>query len=666
MKRHFGLYVIVITLWVSLTAAVFSPGVSARAESATLELTVYQVEVIDEAASITGLAEGVKVELYDNLGEELIDSGTVDSDGKVTFVLDDQYPLSGRGLYHTVVVVDGTSNGDITCEQGLTCQVDVFSGEGFDPDSNDALLIVKVVRSADLVTPVEGVQVNVWPADANDIPLVVEKSWNGKWYSNGQPMVVEYIGVPCISNADGYCAAYLARNYRWEERNWGQYETNTVVKFGTTIIHDASYNWVRENGLTQIQVTVDQDDKIDDCITKSPPARGTINQSCLEKVHLTATAEALGPADPVALEALNNALVQASLLSKDTMELFADHAPDEIQISEMLKAAEEGSIKSGTGVKLILHVFIIVNNEFNAAIGDPAVDAKVEITSPDNPDHLLGACQVNRLGECITIIDRSILLAADSFLKFHVVADGFDNGVMVCRDEPICDQFAYTAIRFRGYNDAVVLYKVVNGVDYSLPVQGLQITAGRGKSGYYRGCYSDKNGICPIYVDDSEFAWKTEGDGDAASPGAEVNWNSGFDINHPLVKDDRLVIYYLAVDKLGKLEDCTFASPLDYEGTGYHKYPDCAVKKKALQTAIAGYTATPTVTVTPTITVTPTVTATPLPSATPTMTLTPTPTPQPGLFAGESAPLAFGGITLLIILLGGGAWWLLRARNKRS
>jgi hypothetical protein len=36
------------------------------------------------------------------------------------------------------------------------------------------------------------------------------------------------------------------------------------------------------------------------------------------------------------------------------------------------------------------------------------------------------------------------------------------------------------------------------------------------------------------------------------------------------------------------------------------------------------------------------------------------------LFAGESAPLAIGGIVLLIVLLGGGAWVILRTRNKRS
>jgi hypothetical protein len=219
MKKHTGLYVVIITLLVSLTATVFSLGVSAQADTATLELTVYKVEVIDEVATITGLAAGARVELYDNLGEELIASDTVGTDGKITFTLDDQYPLSGRGFYHTVVIVDGTSNGEITCEEGQTCQVTAFSVEGFDPEENDAILIVKVIRSDDMNTPVEGIQVNVWPADTNDIPLVVEKSWNGKWYPNGQPMIVEYNGVPCISNSDGLCAAYLSRNYLWEEKN---------------------------------------------------------------------------------------------------------------------------------------------------------------------------------------------------------------------------------------------------------------------------------------------------------------------------------------------------------------------------------------------------------------------------------------------------------------
>jgi hypothetical protein len=243
---------------------------------------------------------------------------------------------------------------------------------------------------------------------------------------------------------------------------------------------------VVESGLTQIQVAVDQDDKMDDCIFKNPPLRGTINKSCLEKVHLTATAEALGPADPAALELMNNALVQASLLSKEKMDLFADHVSNKVQISDMLGGVGEEVFSSETHVKLIFYVNKIINNEFNAAIGDPAVDATVEITSPEDPDNLLGACKVNKLGECIAVIDRSVLLAPDGFLKFHVIADGFDNGVMICKDEPICEQSAYTVFGLRGYNDAILLYKVVNESDYSLPVQGLQITAGRGKSDYYR------------------------------------------------------------------------------------------------------------------------------------------------------------------------------------
>jgi hypothetical protein len=34
------------------------------------------------------------------------------------------------------------------------------------------------------------------------------------------------------------------------------------------------------------------------------------------------------------------------------------------------------------------------------------------------------------------------------------------------------------------------------------------------------------------------------------------------------------------------------------------------------------------------------------------------------LFADESAPLAIGGIALLIVLLGGGIWWIVKGRKK--
>jgi hypothetical protein len=173
---------------------------------------------------------------------------------------------------------------------------------------------------------------------------------------------------------------------------------------------------------------------------------------------------------------------------------------------------------------------------------------------------------------------------------------------------------------------------------------------------------ADINGACPIYVGETGFTWKSDDQGDYSIPLIYVTGGEGNDTILPYPRDDRLVVYPIAVNLSGQLIDCTFSSPLTYQQTS----PLCSAKKSALQTAIAGYTATPTVTITPTVTLTPTVTATPLPSATPTATLIPTPTPKPGLFAGESAPLAIGGIVLLIVLLGGGIWWILRVRSRRS
>jgi len=139
----------------------------------TLELTVRQVVVTDDVASITGPSVNAKVELFDNLGEELISSGATDSDGRIEFILDKKYPLSGKGLFYTTVLVDGVNNGVFTCEQGITCTKAVFSVEGLNPDLNDAILVVNVVRSDNLSEPVEGIPVNVWPVDAKGIPLVI-------------------------------------------------------------------------------------------------------------------------------------------------------------------------------------------------------------------------------------------------------------------------------------------------------------------------------------------------------------------------------------------------------------------------------------------------------------------------------------------------------------
>jgi hypothetical protein len=646
--------------------------VQAQSTETRLELTVYMVESNDGETYISepGSAE---LDFYDNLGEELLTSQRASSTGKVTITLDDRFPLSGKGLYHTLVVVDDVSNGVVTCQQGTTCQVTVFSVNGLDPDHEDALLIVNVVRSDDLITPVEDVQVNVWPADAEGRPLTNAQ------YRTASGTLIEYNGTPCVSNANGYCAVHLEQVYRWEENKYRIPITNTVVKFGSETLYDASFNWVLEGSLMTVKVAVDGDGKLDDCTFKSPPSRGVLSQSCLHKVHQTATAQAELSVDPEVRSVANAAVVQASLLSKDTAELFAAHEPDQAKIAEFLAGAGKLVSDSANQVKLILSVEEITNDGYNAFISGPAIGDSVEVTSPDDPDELLGACEVNRLGECITILDRSDLMAPDGFLKFRVLADGYDNGILLCKDETICEQHAYTAMRFLGKTDAVLLYKVLNEDDYWKPVPEVFISAGVKRieyqiwfwsytqilydtSEFSRGCVADINGACPIYVGETGFTWKSDDQGDYSIPLIYVTGGEGNDTILPYPRDDRLVVYPIAVNLSGQLIDCTFSSPLTYQQTS----PLCSAKKSALQTAIAGYTATPTITVTPTVTLTPTVTATPLPSATPTATLIPTPTPKPGLFAGESAPLAIGGIALLIVLLGGGAWVILRTRNKRS
>ena len=660
MCRKMNFLGLVIVL-VFLVVSTITLGVKAQTTETTLEFTVRQVVVEDGVASITGPAAGSRVELYDNLGKELISSGKTGTNGVVTFPLDEKYPLSAKGLFHTIIKVDGVSNGEITCQQSTTCKVALFSVKGLDSEGDDAILIVKVVRSSDLTTPVEGVQVNVWPADADNTILVIEKSWNGKWYSNGQPMIVEYNGVPCISNTDGYCAAYLATNYRWEENIEQTLVTNTAVKFVSTVFYDASYNRVVEGSISRIVVAVDQKDKMDDCVFKPLPLTGTINQSCLEKGKRTATAEALGPVDPVALASMNNAMVQASLFSKETMDLFAAHLPDQVKISELLKNEEAINFDPASQVKIILYVDKIIHGEYSAEISGPAVDKTVEITSPDDPDKLLSVCKVNNLGECVSIIDRSALLAPDGLLKFHVVADGFDNGIMICKAGSICEQHVYTVLGLTGYKDAILLYKVVRANDYSEPVQNVVITAGSESSqGYYRGCYTDENGVCPIYMAETGFYWKNDGEGDYAYSGAMVNWIDIYDADYPPIKDDRLVVYTIAVDKLGKAVDCTFASPLNYTG----KSAVCKAEKKALQTAIAGYTATPTVTITPLPSATPTATEIP---PTPTITLTPNPTSASGSSKGKPAFATIGvGVLVLVVLLGGGVWLMMRSRKQRK
>ena len=657
MKKHIGIFVIIITLLVSLAAAVFSMGVSARAETATLELTVYQVEVIDEAASITGLEAGVRVELYDNLGEELIDSGTVDSDGKITFTLDDQYPLSGRGLYHTLVMIGGTGNGVITCEQGKTCQADAFTVNGLDPDHEDALLIVKVVRSDDLATPVAGVQINAWPKDNNGIPLqlpIIGQGGAKDW---------DYSGVPCISNPDGYCVTYLKKYFNWAEDNDHLFTAQLILKFGNLFTYDGSSISVTDNEVQMVSIAVDENSKLDDCVFKPAPSNTLLNPSCMDKVHLTATAQAMSTVDPEFQKNINNVVIQTYKLTKDTLDIFASHIPDQAKITEFLNSEDQNTFTPDLQVKIILQVIKINNDGVLAFFDGPAIGKTVEITSPEDPDILLGACKVNSLGECISIIDRSILLSLDGFLKFRVLADGYDNSILICSDTPICEQRVYTVVNLTGKKDAIFLYKFVREDNLMEPVASVTANVLRGSLNKHdfegEGCQSDEYGACPIYALDPGM---DSADGSVWTQ-VNINGNSGYDTDLGGPQDDHLGIFQIAISRSGSVVDCTFFSPLNITLSKYAN-PSCFKIKRALQTAVAGYTATPTVTITPTVTLTPTVTATPLPSATPTATLIPTPTPQPGVFAGESAPLAFGGSALLIVLLGGGAWLALRRRKR--
>ena len=404
----------------------------------------------------------------------------------------------------------------------------------------------------------------------------------------------------------------------------------------------------------------------------------------MEKLHLTATAEAQVTIDPVAQAAVNNAVISANELSKKTTDLFNGHAPDPDKTVQLVETPNDGDINIVLQMKLILYVNEINNDGYNANIGKPAIGSIVEITKSDDPEKLLGICKVNILGECVTILNRLDILDSDRLAKFRVIADGFDNGILICRNTSVCEQHAYTVTGLQVIKDAIILVKIVEASELtqSFPnkiiytgKENTQITSwGYGgsygwwmiKKDFRRTCKSDMNGACPLYIDDVEFFWeeiegKVKGKVDIAVTGPDEN-----DSHNVYVADGQLLVISVAVTENGSLDDCTFSSALEHKQANAF----CSIKNKALLTAIAGYTATPTMTatptdtVTPTVTVTSTVTATPLPSATPTATLIPTPTPQPGLFVGGSAPLAIGGIVLLIVLLGGGAGWILRGRRR--
>ena len=268
---------LIITLLVVSVLSLVTIGVHAQDESAILELTVRQVVVVDGIATVTGLASGSTVELYDNLGISLLDSGLPASDGNITFSLDQRYPLSGKGLYHTRVKVDGVDNGVMTCRQGTSCQAAAFSITGLDPNLEDGILVVRVIRSDDLLTPVEGVRTNVWPVDMNGTPLIASQppEETGKW-GNSESSVDEYNGLLCLTNSEGYCAVYLDQTFHWGANEDGLIVTNLLVKLGSIISYDGSYYHVPEGGFLSSTIAVDQKGKLDDCVIKGVPLMGLL------------------------------------------------------------------------------------------------------------------------------------------------------------------------------------------------------------------------------------------------------------------------------------------------------------------------------------------------------------------------------------------------------
>ena len=230
--------------------------VNAQTEITTLELTVRQVVVEDGVASITGPAAGSKVELYDNLGEELIASGTTDASGVATFQLTEKYPLSVEGLFYTTVKLDGFDNGVFTCQQGQTCQETVFTVDGMSPDLEDGILIVKVVRSTDLTEPVDGINLNVFPASEDGVQM--DMSQEDK----------NYDGIKCSSNSEGFCAAYLDKTFRWADED-GVTLTYTMIKYRSAVTFDGSGVYVPEGQLRIVHLAVDAKEKMDDCTFKT-------------------------------------------------------------------------------------------------------------------------------------------------------------------------------------------------------------------------------------------------------------------------------------------------------------------------------------------------------------------------------------------------------------
>jgi hypothetical protein len=629
--------------------------VIAQTQSTTLELSVRQVVVEDGVASITGPAANIKVELYDNLGEELIASGTSDANGQVTFPLDDKYPLSGKGLFHTVVKVDGISNGEFTCQQGQTCQETVFLADGLSSDKEDGILIVKVVRSGNPFERVGGIKVYVWPTDGSGNPIPansirLDTNMNNRIY---------YQGVPCVTNQEGYCAAVLRNYFIWVKDAAGEAVTQAVINFGNEYVYDLTTIKVPEGGLIQVTIPVDEKGMLDDCVSKIPPTDLELSSSCMDKLHQTATAQVQSPADPIAIANMNRAIVQASQLSRNTADLFAVIIPDLIKINELI-AGSNSSHDPLTQIKIILNVNNITNYGIRTKVGDFALGKEVAIYKQDDSAQLLGACEVNGLGECVIILSRTDVLDFDNLIKFRVMADGYDNGILVCKDQPICEQRAYTVTGLIGENDAILLIKIVQEEDLTKPVQHLpssvhsKIETREWDILYHEYHYTDKFGTRPIYISGGN-SWINEGGKNFEFINVYIGSSFGNDTFHLKIIDGQLNTYYFAVDKTGKFADCVFTSPFTYNPVLFIS-SDCSAKKKSLQTAIAGYTATPTVTITLLPSSTPTATKVP---PTPTATLIPSPTPLEGVgndFGNSRGLFVAGGILIVLMIAGLGVY----------
>lgn len=637
------------------------------------EITVRQVAVADGVASITGLAAGATVDLYDNLGQELLDSGMTDSDGRVKFTLDDRYPMSGKSVYNTMAAVNGINNGVITCSRNQICQVDLFAVSGLRTDSNDALLIAKVVRSDNLAVPVEGIQFDVWPLDTAGIPLNLEQI---PLSSSGAG---EYSGEKCISDTEGYCIAYVSQSFYWVSEIRDTLATNMTVRYDKINIFDGYGIWIPDGQIRMVDLAVDGKGHLADCTFKTPPQGIELPVSCMDKIHQTATVQAQITPDIAEQNAINAAVVQASRLSHDTAELFYLHKVDKSQIDALIESSNTLGPYDPQKIKIILYVNEIINDGSLAVIGGPVIGNDVIIYEQDDPGQVLGACRTTSLGECMVRLDRSVIRTPDGLMRFRVIADGYDNGIQICENKLFCELHIFTPVDFSGKNDAIVMVKTVKEKQLLEPFQNAAIrTVGVNEKGIPRvlrlvgnnyivgqlskgslgngefECYSNEDGFCPIYVDDLYY-WSTDQTPNYGYVGIINNTyiNDGLGVK---VYDDRLTVINLAVDPGGSVEDCVFTSPMEQ----LFSLPVCLKKKNLLLTAQSLYTATPTMTITPLVSMTPTATEVP-----PTPITTPTSFPEADLASSSLPGWVIPTATVVVLAILGVAIWAAIFRRKK-